>query len=95
MSIELLEDGIALVYELDEGVRADALQGDSELTELVLLLYLLCEGDGVAGSAIDIAYGSRINARPIALAIGPWEAERIAQLIQRVLHDGEVLRLVD
>ena len=78
MSIELLEDSLALVYELDEGVRADTLQGDGELTELVLLLYLLREGDRVAGSTIDIAYGSRINARPIALAIGSWEAERIA-----------------
>ena len=95
MSIELLEDSIALVYELDEGVRADALQGDSELTELVLLLYLLREGDRVTGCAIDIAYGSRINARPIALAVGPWEAERIAEVIQRVLYDGEVLRLVE
>ena len=95
MPIELLEDSIALVYELDEGVRADTLEGDSELTELVLLLYLLRESNRVAGSTIDIAYGSRINARPIALAIGPWEAERIAQLIQRVLHDGEVLRLVE
>ena len=95
MSIELLEDSIALVYELDEGVRADPLQGDGELTELVLLLYLLCEGDRVAGSAIDIVYGSRINARPIALAIGTREAERIAEVIQRVLHDGEVLRLVE
>ena len=95
MSIELLEDSVALVYELDEGVRADTLQGDGELTELVLLLYLLREGNRVAGSAIDIAYGSRINTCPIALAIGPWEAERIAQLIQRVLHDGEVLRLVE
>ena len=82
MSIELLEDSIALVYELDEGMRADTLQGDGELTELVLLLYLLREGDRVAGSAIDVTYGSRINARPIALAIGTWEAERIAQLIQ-------------
>jgi hypothetical protein len=95
MSIELLEDSIALVYELDEGVRADTLEGDGELTELVLLLYLLRESNRVAGSAIDIAYGSRINTRPIALAIGPWEAERIAQLIQRVLHDGKVLRLVE
>ena len=71
MPIELLEDGIALVYELDEGVRADPLKGDGELTELVLLLYLLRESNRVAGSAIDIAYGSRINTRPIALAIGP------------------------
>ena len=63
-------------------MRADTLQGDSELTELVLLLYLLREGYRVAGSAIDVAYGSRINARPIALAIGTWEAERIAQVIQ-------------
>ena len=78
MSIELLEDGVALVYELDEGVRADPLKSDGELTELVLLLYLLREGYRVAGSAIDVEYGSRINARSLALAIGTWEAERIA-----------------